>query len=119
MVDGGTSFIKAYRPLDAQSDTLTREATQSSTASCGESSSESVAPTASLNSQASPLPVSAVEPHRVSEDHPICAARNRVHRSKATKTSVEKNERTVVTTPLNYEYEEIVNMSMEKFPLLP
>jgi len=110
MVDGGMCFIKAYRRLDVQSDTLTRDATQSSTASCGESSSESVASTASLNSQASPLPVSAGEPHRVSEDHPICAARNRVHRSTATKTNMEKNERTVVTTPLHYEYEEIVNM---------
>src|SRR5688572_14250042 len=119
MVDGGTSFIKAYRQLDAQPDTLTREATQSSTTSCGESSSESVASTASLNSQASPLPVSAVEPHRISEDHPICAARNRVHRSTATKTSMKKNERTVVTTPLHYEHEKIVNMSMKMFPLLP
>jgi hypothetical protein len=119
MVDGGTSFIKAYRRLDAQSDTLTRDATQSSTASCGESSSESVASTASLNSQASPPPASGVGPHRISEDHPICAAKNRVHRSTATKTSREKNERTVVTTPLNYEYEEIANMLMEMFPLLP
>jgi len=30
---------------------------------------------------------------------------------------MEKNERTVVTTPLNYEDKEIVNMSMEMFPL--
>ncbi len=119
MVDGGASFIKAYKRLDAQSDTLTREATQSSTASCGESSSESVASTASLNSQASTLPASGVKPHRISEDHPICAARNRVHRSKATKTSMEKNERTVVTTPLHYEYEKIGNTSMKMCPLLP
>ena len=119
MVDGGTSFIKECRRPDSQSDILSRETTQSPSASCGESSSESVASTASLNSQASPLPVSAVEPHRISEDHPICAARNRVPRSKATKTSVEKDERTVVTTPLNYEYEELVNKSAKMIPPFP
>jgi hypothetical protein len=42
-----------------------------------------------------------------------------VHRSTATKTNMEKNERTVVTTPLHYEYEEIVNMPTEMCPLLP
>jgi hypothetical protein len=96
--DGGISFIEACERLDSQSDTLTREATQSSGVSCGESSSESVTAPASLNSQACSLPVLPVEPHMRSKDQLICATGNTVHRSSA-KTRTEKNERIVATTP--------------------
>ena len=97
-MEGGISFIEACERLDSQSDTLTRETTQSPGISCGESSSESVAAPVSLNSQACSLPVLPVEPHMRSKDKPICAAGNRVHRSSA-KTRTEKNERIVATTP--------------------
>lgn len=108
-MDGGPSFIKAYKRLDSQSDTLTRETTQSPTASCGESSSKSVASQVSLNSQASPLPVLPVESHMISEDHPICAAGKTMQRS-STKTRMEENGRIVATAPLSkYEDDEVVN----------
>jgi hypothetical protein len=102
-VDGGISFIEAYELLDSQSDTLTRDTTQSPGISCGESSSESVAAPASLNSQVCSLPVLPVEPHMRSKDRLICATGNTVHRSSA-KTRTEKNERNVATTPL-YQYD--------------
>jgi hypothetical protein len=95
-VDGGISFIEACERLDSQSDTLTRETTQSPGISCGESSSESVAAPASLNSQACSLPVLPVEPHVRSKDELICATGNTVHRSSA-KTRTGKNERMVAT----------------------
>ena len=108
-MDGGISFIEAWKRLDSQSDTLTRETTQSPSASCGESSSKSVASQVSLKSQACPLPVSPVEPHMISEDHPICAAGNTVQRS-STKTRMEENGRIVATAPLSkYEDDEVVN----------
>jgi len=97
-VDGEISFIETCERLDLQSDTLTRETTQSPGISCGESSSESVAAPASLNSQACSLPVLPVEPHMRSKDQPICATGNTVHRSSA-KTRTGKNERIVATTP--------------------
>ena len=78
--------------------TLTLEATQSSGVSCDEPSPESVAVTASLKSRACSLPVSPVEPHRISQDHPICAAGERVHRSSA-ETRKEEHARIVATTP--------------------
>jgi hypothetical protein len=91
---------------------------QSPSASCGKSSSESVISTASLNSQASPLPVSPVESHTIWIDHPICATGNRVQRSSAKKARIEENERTVVTTPFKYEDEEIDNTFVETFTSL-
>ena len=106
---GGSSFIEARKRLDSQSDTLTRETTQPSGASCGESSSESVASPASLKLQACPLPVSSVEPHMLLKDQPICAAGNTVHNSSAN-TRKEANERIVTTAPLSkYEDDEVVN----------
>jgi len=102
-VDGGISFIEVCERLDSQSDTLTREATQSPGVSCGESSSESVAALVSLNSQACSLPVLPVEPHMLLKGHPICAAGNTVQRSIA-KTRMEENERIVATAPL-YQYD--------------
>ena len=108
-MDGGISFIETCVRLDGQPDTLTRELTQSSGVSCGESSSESVASPTSLKSQTCPLPVSPVEPHMILKGHPICAAGNTVQRS-STKTRMEENERIVATAPLNkYEDEEVVN----------
>ena len=108
-MDGGVSTIEAWKRLDSQSDTLTRETTWLSGTSCGESSSESVAFPASLKSQACPLPVSPIEPHRVLKDHPICAAGNRVQSSSA-KTRMEEYERIVATASLSkYEDDEIVN----------
>ena len=97
-MDGGISFIEACERLDSQSDTLTRETTQSPGISCGESSSESVAVTASLKSPACSLPVLPVEPHMRSKDQLICATGNIVLRSSA-KTRTGKNERIVATTP--------------------
>ena len=117
-MDGGNSFIEARKRLDSQSDTLTRETTQPSGASCGESSSESVASPASLKSHAGPLPVSSVEPHILLKDQPICAAGNTVHNS-SVNTRKEANERIVTTTPYKYEDEEIVNKFVEIFNLLP
>lgn len=97
-MDGGISFIEACERLDSQFDTLTRETTQSSGVSCGESSSVSVAAPESLKSQACSFPVSPVEPHMLSTAHLICASGNSVHRSSA-KTRTENNERVVATTP--------------------
>ena len=77
---------------------LTREATQSSGVSCVEPSSESVAALVSLKSPACSTPISPVEPHMISKDHPICAAGDRVHRSSA-ETRKEEHERIVSTTP--------------------
>ncbi len=102
-MDGGISFIEACERFNSQSDTLTRETTQSPGISCGESSSESVAAPASLNSQACSLPVLPVEPHMLLKGHPICAAGNTVQRSSA-RTRMEENERIVATTPL-YQYD--------------
>ena len=82
-MEGGISFIEACERLDSQFDTVTREATQSSGVTCGESSPESVATPESLKSQARSFPVSPVEPHMLSKDHLICANGNRVHRSSA------------------------------------
>jgi hypothetical protein len=96
-MEGGISFIEACERLDSQSDTLTRETTQSPGISCGESSSESVAVPASLNLQVCSLPALKVEPHLRSKDQLICATGNTVHRSSA-KTRTEKNERIVATT---------------------
>jgi hypothetical protein len=108
-VDGEISSIEACERLNWQSDTLTREVTQSSGVSCGESSSESVASPTSLKSQTCPFPVSPAEPHMTLKGHPICAAGNRVQRS-STKTRMEENERIVATAPLSkYEDEEVVN----------
>ena len=108
-MDGEILSTEACERLDWQSDIFTRNATQSSSVSCGESSSESVASQASLNSQACPLPVSPVEPHMPLKDHPICAAGNTVQRS-STKTNMKHNERIVVTAPLSkYEDDEVVN----------
>ena len=97
-MDGGISFIEACERLDSQFNTVTREVTQSSGVTCGESSPESVATPGSLKSQARSFPVSPVEPHMLSKDHLICANGNRVHRSSA-KTRTEDNERVVATTP--------------------
>ena len=109
-VDGGVSTIEAWKRLDSQSDTLTRETTQPSSTSCGESSSESVASPASLKSQACPLPVSPIEPHTISEVHPICAAGNTVHSRSSAKTRIERHERIVTTASLSkYEDDETVN----------
>ena len=118
-MDGGISFIEACELLDSQSDTVTRETTQSPAISCGESSSESVAVPASLNSQACSLPVSPVEPHMRSKDQLICARGNRVHRSSA-KTRTEKNERIVAITP-SYQYENtrLSTSSLKCFERLP
>ena len=114
-MDGGISFIEACERLDSQSDTLTRETTQSPAISCGESSSESVATPASLNSQACSLPVLPVEPHMLLKGHPICAAGNTVQRSSA-KTRMEENERIVATAPLSkYEDDEVVNKFVKMF----
>ena len=108
-MDGGISSLEACERLDSQSDTLTRETTQSSTASCGESSSKSATSQTSLKSQACPLPVSPVEPHMKLKDHPICAAGKTVQRS-STKTRMEENGRVVATAPLSkYEDDEVVN----------
>jgi hypothetical protein len=108
-VDGGISFIEAREMLDSQSDTLLRETTQSPGISCGESSSESVAAPASLNSQACSLPVLPAEPHMRSKDQLICATGNTVQRSNA-KTRMEKHERIIATAPLSkYEDDEVVN----------
>lgn len=108
-MDGGISFIEVCQRLDSQSDTLTREATQSPGVSCGESSSESVAALVSLNSQACSLPVLPVEPHMLLKGHPICAAGSTVQRSSA-KTRMEENKRIVATAPLSkYEDDEVVN----------
>jgi len=112
-VNGGISFINACERLESQSDTLTRETTQSPTASRGESSSESVVSMASLNSQASPLPVSPVEPYAILIDQPICATGKRVQRSSAKKARIKENVRTVVTTPFKYEDKAIVNKFVE------
>ena len=102
-MDGGISFIEARELLDSQSDTLTREATESSGDSCDESSSESVATPASLKSPSRSTPVSSVEPQMRSEDQLICANGNTAQRSIA-KTRTEINERIVATTPL-YQYD--------------
>ena len=108
-MDGGISSLEACERLDSQSDPLIREETQSSTVSCGESSSKSATSQTSLNSQASPLPVLPVESHMISEDHPICAAGKTVQRS-STKTRMEENGRVVATAPLSkYEDDEVVN----------
>lgn len=114
-VNGGISFINVCKRLDSQADTLTRDTTQSPSASCGESSSESVVSMASLNSQASPLPVSPAEAYAIVIDHPICATGKRVQRSSAKKASTKENERAVVTTPFKYEDKEIVNTFGETF----
>ena len=82
-MDGGISFIEACERLDLQFDTVTREATQSSGVSCGESSWELVAAPGSLKSQACSFLVSPIEPHMLSTAHLICASGNRVHRSSA------------------------------------
>ena len=118
-MDGGISFIEARELLDSQSDTLTRETTQSPGISCGESSSESVAAPASLNPQACSLPVSPVEPHMRSKDQLICANGNTAHRSSA-KTRTEKNERIIATTP-SYQYENtrLSTSSLKCFERLP
>ena len=97
-MDGGISFIEACERLDSQFNTVTREVTQSSGVTCGESSSESVATPWSLNSQACSFSLSPVEPHMISKDHLICASWNTVHRSSA-RTRTEKHERIVTTTP--------------------
>lgn len=119
-MDGGSSSIEACERLDWQSDTFTREVTQSSGVSCGKSSSESVASPASLKSQACPLPVSPVDPHILLKDQPICGAVNTVQRS-STKTRMEENGRIVVTAPLSkYEDDEVVNTfstCAREFPL--
>ncbi len=108
-MDGGTSSTQACKRLEWQSDALIRDVTQSSGVSCGESSSVSVASPASLKSQASPLPVSPVEPHTIVNDHATCPAGNRVQRNSA-KTNMEHNERILTTTPLSkYEDTEVVN----------
>jgi hypothetical protein len=118
-VDGGISSIEACERLDWHSEALTREATQSSGVSCGESSSKSVASTASLKSQVFPFPGSPVGPHIMLKDHPICAAGNTVQRS-STKTRMEKNERSVVTAPLSkYEDDEVVNTFSKYVSELP
>lgn len=118
-VDGGPSFIKKYARLDSQSDTLTRETTQSPSASCGESSSKSVSSQASLKSQACPVPVSPVESHMISEVHPTCAAGNAVHSRSSTRTRIEVHERIVTTTPYKYEDDKIVNKFAEILRRLP
>ena len=116
---GGSSFIEARKRLDSQSDTLARETTQPSGASCDESSSESVASPASLKLQACPLPVSSVEPHMLLKDQPICAAGNTVHNSSAN-TRKEANERIVTTAPLSKdEDDEVVNTFVEMLKRLP
>ena len=109
-MDGGISFIEACERLDSQSDTLTREATQSPGISCGESSSESGAAPVSLKSQACSLPALPAEPHMLLKGHPICAAgKNMVQRSSA-KTRMEENERIIATASLSkYEDDEVVN----------
>lgn len=117
-MDGGCSFIEARKRLASQSDTLTRETTQPSGASCDESSSESVASPASLKLQACPLPVSSVEPHIPLKDHPICADGNTVHNS-SINTKKEVNERIVTTTPYKYEDDEVVNKFVEMLKRLP
>jgi hypothetical protein len=117
-VDGGISFIEACERLDSQSDTLTRETTQSPGISCGESSSESVAAPASLNSQACSLPVLPAEPHMLSKDQLVCATGNTAHRSSA-KTRTTENERIVATTPYKYEDDEVVNKFVEMLKRLP
>jgi hypothetical protein len=55
---------------------------------------------------------------RISADHLICATGNRML-SSSPKTKTEKNKRIVTTTPYKYEDEEIVNMFVEIFNLLP
>ena len=115
---GGSSFIEARKRLDSQSDTLARETTQPSGASCDESSSESVASPASLKLQACPLPVSSVEPHIPLKDHPICADGNTVHNS-SVNTRKEAHERIVTTTPYKYEDDEVVNTFVEMLQRLP
>ena len=107
-MDGGSSFIEARKRLNSQSDTRILETTQPSGASCGESSSESVASPVSLKSHACPLPVSPAEPHMILKDHPICADGNTVHNS-SVNTRTEANERIVTTTPYKYEDDEDVN----------
>lgn len=117
-MDGGSSFIEARKRLASQSDTLTRETTQPSGASCGESSSESVASPVSLKSRACPLPVSPIEPHILLKDHPICAAGNTVHIS-SINTRNEAHERIVTTTPYKYEDDEVVNKLVDMFTRFP
>jgi hypothetical protein len=117
-VDGGSSFIEACKRLDWQSDTLTREATQSSDISSVESSSKSVISTASLKSQVCPVPVSPVEPHITLNGHPICADGNTVHNN-SVNTRKEANERIVTTTPYKYEDDEVVNKFVEMFQRFP
>ena len=112
-VEGGISFIEARKRLDSQSDTLTREITQPSGISWGESSSESVASPASLKSQAWPFPVSPIEPQILLKDHPICAAGNTVHSRSSAKTKMEENERIVTTASYKYEDDEVVNKFVE------
>jgi hypothetical protein len=116
-VEDGVSFSETRKRLDSQSDILSRETTQSSGVSCGESSSESVASPASLTLQACPLPVSLVETHMILKDHAICAAGNTVHRH-STKTRIEKNERIVTTAPYKYKDEEVVTKSDKMFTWL-
>lgn len=118
-VDGGVSAIKARKQLDSRSNTLTREMTPPSVAPCGESSSKSVSSHASLKSQACPLPVSPVESHMISEDHPICAAGKTVHSRSSARTKIEKHERIVTTTPYKYEDDKIVNKFAEILRRLP
>ena len=109
-MEGGISSIQACERLDWQSDRFTRETTQSSGVSCGESSPESVASPASLKSQACPVPVSPVDPHRLLNDQPICAAGNRVQKS-STKIKMEENGRIVLTAPLRtYKDDEVADL---------